>query len=228
MSPGNPGRYAGASSNLDVPPAISARNAIPRWFVFSRVRNDPSSSTREAGGPRGAPQTPQDAAKGPGRSEAGLAGAGAQRGAQAAHNSPGGGAYRLARLTSAGLRHPRQRRAAGRILMHLLYRLWATRNATKPDRGAHGSSECHVSEIPNTDFGERPRAKFAESPFSESGWNKAFRYDGVGGASHSLRKSSRSALIVSASVLGIPCGKPSYVFSVPFCRSRADSGAELA
>jgi anti-anti-sigma regulatory factor len=58
--------------------------------------------------------------------------------------------------------------------------------------------------------------------------NKAFRYDGVSRAFHSLRKSSRSALIVSASVVGMPCGNPSYVFSVPFCRSCADSGAELA
>jgi PAS domain S-box-containing protein len=38
--------------------------------------------------------------------------------------------------------------------------------------------------------------------------------------------SSRSALIVSASVVGMPCGNPSYVFSVPFGRSSADSGAE--
>jgi hypothetical protein len=48
------------------------------------------------------------------------------------------------------------------------------------------------------------------------------------GCTHSLRKSSRSALIVSASVVGMPCGNPSYVFSVPFCRSCADSGAESA
>ena len=28
---------------------------------------------------------------------------------------------------------------------------------------------------------------------------------------------SESLLIVSACVVGIPCGKPAYVFSVPFC-----------
>jgi hypothetical protein len=38
------------------------------------------------------------------------------------------------------------------------------------------------------------------------------------------RKASRSALIVSACVVGMPCGNPVYVFSVPFCRSFADSG----
>jgi hypothetical protein len=37
---------------------------------------------------------------------------------------------------------------------------------------------------------------------------------------------SRSALIVSAWVVGMPCGKPLYVFSVPFCTSSADSGPE--
>ena len=41
-------------------------------------------------------------------------------------------------------------------------------------------------------------------------------------------KASRSALIVSASVVGMPCGNPWYVFSVPFCTSRADSGPESA
>ena len=41
-------------------------------------------------------------------------------------------------------------------------------------------------------------------------------------------KSSRSALIVSACVVGMPCGKPWYVFSVPFGRSFADSGPESA
>ena len=39
---------------------------------------------------------------------------------------------------------------------------------------------------------------------------------------------SRSALIVSACVVGIPCGNPSYVFSVPFGKSSADNGAESA
>ena len=33
------------------------------------------------------------------------------------------------------------------------------------------------------------------------------------------RNSSRSALIVAASVVGMPCGNPAYVFSVPFCSS---------
>ena len=42
------------------------------------------------------------------------------------------------------------------------------------------------------------------------------------------RKASRSALIVSAWVVGIPCGNPLYVFSVPFCTSWADSGPESA
>jgi hypothetical protein len=42
------------------------------------------------------------------------------------------------------------------------------------------------------------------------------------------RTASRSALIVSASVVGMPCGNPLYVFSVPFCTSCADSGAESA
>jgi hypothetical protein len=42
------------------------------------------------------------------------------------------------------------------------------------------------------------------------------------------RKVSRSALIVSAWVVGIPCGNPRYVFSVPFCTSCAESGPESA
>src|SRR5436190_15015124 len=41
-------------------------------------------------------------------------------------------------------------------------------------------------------------------------------------------KASRSALIVSAWVVGIPCGNALYVFSVPSCTSRADSGPESA
>ena len=41
-------------------------------------------------------------------------------------------------------------------------------------------------------------------------------------------KSRRSALMVSACVVGMPCGKPWYVFSVPFGRSFADSGPESA
>jgi hypothetical protein len=46
--------------------------------------------------------------------------------------------------------------------------------------------------------------------------------------SQDCRNASRSALIVSASVVGQPCGNPLYVFSVPFCRSSADSGPESA
>jgi hypothetical protein len=46
--------------------------------------------------------------------------------------------------------------------------------------------------------------------------------------SQDCRKASRSALIVSACVVGQPCGNPLYVFSVPFCRSSADSGPESA
>ena len=41
-------------------------------------------------------------------------------------------------------------------------------------------------------------------------------------------KASRSALIVSAWVVGMPCGKPWYVFSVLFRRSFADNGPESA
>ena len=43
-----------------------------------------------------------------------------------------------------------------------------------------------------------------------------------------FNQASRSALIVGAWVVGIPCGNPWYVFSVPFCTSRADSGPESA
>jgi hypothetical protein len=39
---------------------------------------------------------------------------------------------------------------------------------------------------------------------------------------------SRSLLIVSACVVGIPCGKPAYVFSVPFCTSSTARGPEVA
>ena len=39
---------------------------------------------------------------------------------------------------------------------------------------------------------------------------------------------SKSLLIVSACVVSIPCGKPAYVFSVPFCTSSTARGPELA
>jgi hypothetical protein len=39
---------------------------------------------------------------------------------------------------------------------------------------------------------------------------------------------SKSLLIVSACVVGIPCGKPGYVFSVPFFTSSTARGPELA
>jgi len=39
---------------------------------------------------------------------------------------------------------------------------------------------------------------------------------------------SRSALMVLASVVHIPCGKPLYVLSVPFFTSLADSGPASA
>lgn len=39
---------------------------------------------------------------------------------------------------------------------------------------------------------------------------------------------SRSALIVSALDVGMPCGKPLYVFSVPFLASFADRRPESA
>ena len=47
-------------------------------------------------------------------------------------------------------------------------------------------------------------------------------------AGQDCTKASRSALIVWAWVVGMPCGNPGYVFSVPFCTSRADSGPESA
>ncbi len=47
-------------------------------------------------------------------------------------------------------------------------------------------------------------------------------------ADQDCKKASRSALIVSAWVVGMPCGNPEYVFSVPFCTSCADSGPESA
>jgi hypothetical protein len=41
-------------------------------------------------------------------------------------------------------------------------------------------------------------------------------------------KASRSALIVSAWVVGMPCGKPGYFFRVPFCISSTARGPEVA
>ena len=43
-----------------------------------------------------------------------------------------------------------------------------------------------------------------------------------------FNQASRSALIVAAWVVGMPCGNPLYVFSVPFRTSFADSGPESA
>jgi hypothetical protein len=39
---------------------------------------------------------------------------------------------------------------------------------------------------------------------------------------------SKSLLIVSACMVGIPCGNPAYVFSVPFCTSSTARGPEVA
>jgi hypothetical protein len=39
---------------------------------------------------------------------------------------------------------------------------------------------------------------------------------------------NKSLLIVSACVVGIPCGKPAYVFSVPFCTSLTARGPEVS
>jgi hypothetical protein len=39
---------------------------------------------------------------------------------------------------------------------------------------------------------------------------------------------SKSLLIVSACMVGIPCGKPAYIFSVPFCTSSTARGPEVA
>jgi hypothetical protein len=47
-------------------------------------------------------------------------------------------------------------------------------------------------------------------------------------AGQDCNQASRSALIVAAWVVGMPCGNPWYVFSVPFCTSLADSGPESA
>jgi len=41
-------------------------------------------------------------------------------------------------------------------------------------------------------------------------------------------KASRSALVTSACVVGIPCGKPGYVLSVPSATSSAARGAIVA
>ena len=41
-------------------------------------------------------------------------------------------------------------------------------------------------------------------------------------------KASRSALIMSAWVVGILCGNPAYVFSVPFCTISTARGPEVA
>ena len=46
--------------------------------------------------------------------------------------------------------------------------------------------------------------------------------------SQDCRNASRSALIVSAWVVGIPWGNHAYVLSVPFCTSSADNGPESA
>src|SRR5207237_5064419 len=45
---------------------------------------------------------------------------------------------------------------------------------------------------------------------------------------YAFRKASKSALMVSASVVGIPCGKPLYVFNVLFRSNFADNGPESA
>jgi hypothetical protein len=93
---GTPGATSNRHSSGDrAAPLRTARNFSPACFVFSRVRNDPPSSTREAGGPGAhltgadvrwtaeAPETPQTAAKGPESSRrARPHGVGAQGGAQ--------------------------------------------------------------------------------------------------------------------------------------------------
>ena len=56
------------------------------------------------------------------------------------------------------------------------------------------------------------------------------RFGGKGGVLHTyaaacsarLKNASRSALMTSACVVGIPCGKPGYTFNVAFFTSFAD------
>jgi hypothetical protein len=62
---------------------------------------------------------------------------------------------------------------------------------------------------------------FLPSAFSHS-------YAAVLAATPERRKASKSLFIVSAFVVGMPCGKFLYVFSVPFFTSLADNGAESA
>src|SRR4029078_4020216 len=53
-------------------------------------------------------------------------------------------------------------------------------------------------------------------------------YSAVLAVTPERRKISRSALIVSAFVVGMPCGKLLWVFSVPFFNSLADNREESA
>ena len=45
---------------------------------------------------------------------------------------------------------------------------------------------------------------------------------------HPRINANKSALIVAASVVGIPCGNPGYDFNVPFGSNFADKGAEFS
>ena len=45
---------------------------------------------------------------------------------------------------------------------------------------------------------------------------------------YDFRKASRSALIISACVVGMPCGNSLYIFSVPFLSNFADKGPASA
>ena len=76
----------------------------------------------------------------------------------------------------------------------------------------------HVRMVPSSD--ESPSCSSAQSakPQPAPGCRVGQEFN----------QASRSALIVAAWVVGMPCGNPLYVFSVPFCTSFADSGPESA
>ena len=51
------------------------------------------------------------------------------------------------------------------------------------------------------------------------GWGRAAPRAAPSCQAHSVMKASRSGLMTSAWVVSMPCGKPGYIFSVPFCNN---------
>src|ERR1700722_12024487 len=94
--------------------------------------------------------------------------------------------------------------------------------------GAEGISGCPMDRVSRPAKSiDQPRPRLRPDGYVQMATFRWLRSPATAGlVDYPLMKARRSALMVGASVVGMPCGKPLYVFSVPFFRSFADSGPD--